>query len=168
MDPFILTGPSYGLEEHQMNQPGSHRSRKPVRNPHASVWRIAPNLFALACLLATAQCKKNEDALDHSRENPPADLAGTYRLTPAYNEETLIIQSGGETEYRVKRPGETAIRRGLAYQNRFRLIIFLDGDADPTGIFLLQDREKRWAGRWRGEMRFLEGVDKPSGPEAGK
>lgn len=149
-----------------MNHPARNPSRPPATPAeHRQARRNASCLLVLVGILAMAQCKKTEDALDHSRENPPADLAGAYRLTPAYNEETLVIQSGGETEYRVKRPGETAVRRGLAYRNRFRLIIFLDGDADPTGIFLLQDREKRWAGRWRGEMRFLEAVVQPS--EAG-
>lgn len=114
------------------------------------------SMLAILPALCITACKKTEDRLDHSQEKPPAGLAGSYRLTPSYNEETLVIQSAGETEYRIKRPGETAVRHGLSYQNRFRLVVFLDGDAEPTGIFLLQDRAARWPGRWRGEMRFLE------------
>lgn len=154
--------PAQDQRNQSQGRPATEAAESPLHIRTADRGHRAPALLAFAfltfslLLLAAASCGKKEDRLDRSQELPPGDLAGTYTLSPAYHEEILTIQPDGKTELRVKKTGETAIRQGLSYRNRFRLIVFLDGDAEPTGIFLLQDREKRWPGRWKGEIRFME------------
>jgi hypothetical protein len=98
-------------------------------------------------------CRRASDIVNRSAEQAPgAELAGTYSLEPSYGNEILVIEEDGKVQY--SKNGQ-AVQNGLAYKNRFRLIIFLDQEVEP-GVFMLNDRTpERWPGYWNGEIRFL-------------
>ncbi|MBW7857115.1 MAG: hypothetical protein H3C43_02160 [Leptonema sp. (in: Bacteria)] len=100
-------------------------------------------------------CSSKNDPIDHSLEYPPGDeLAGQFALKPSYHNEWLTITPDGKVEFKIE---DNKKITGLAYKNKFRLIVFLDQDVDPTGIFLLTDRtNNEWPGVWKGETRFLQ------------
>lgn len=99
-------------------------------------------------------CSRPPEVDDRSEEYAPGkELAGTYALQPSYVNESIDITAEGKVRYH---RADAAAREGLAYKNRFRLIIFLDNETEPTGIFMLNDRSpERWPGFWKGEVRFI-------------
>lgn len=105
-----------------------------------------------------SSCSTQNDPFDHSNEQAPGqELAGKFQLKPSYNDEQLTITAEGKVEYKTK----TNLKvNGLAYKNQIRLIIFLDNEVDPTGIFLLADKShNEWPGIWKGETRFLQSIN---------